>query len=248
MKFQIRQTLSDYIYLGNEITSEVIDSQIPLVRAIGEYHEFFSKTLFEGDSEISGTRALLAMHAVMIYTAAIRLSLSGHAAATYPLFRTALEAACYVFVMGLNPKLEAVWADRHLNSKTGQECRRMFSAAVKDAAKGIEARQPGSGHEEWINNCYQGAIDFGAHPNPKSIFEHLQPPEDVGDFWEFSLTGLHGSGSPELVRSLFACLDYGLVIGVVLAYCFTDPPARASSELFRLNDLKNQLEAQYRGE
>jgi hypothetical protein len=58
-------------------------------------------------------------------------------------------------------------------------CRKHLSSAVNDAARSINAQQAGSG--DWIYDIYQSAIDFGAHPNPRSILLHLNFSPDEGD-------------------------------------------------------------------
>jgi hypothetical protein len=67
------------------------------------------------------------------------MALSGHAAATFPLFRTAMEAACYAYLMKDNEDLEKVWLDRHTSPEALKKSRKAFTSAVKEAATGIGA-------------------------------------------------------------------------------------------------------------
>lgn len=243
LTFQIDSKLVDYVATGDEITTQWLKSGSPLLEAIEQIHDFFPQTLWKGDVELTPHQAMLSMNAFMLYMSAVRVSLSGHVAATFPLFRTALESACYAYVMGEDRSLETVWGDRHRGDEQRKLCRRKLSTAVSDAAKLIEATQPSPGVAAWINEAYDSAIDFGAHPNPKSIFRNVEEPQDAGDHWLVPLIGLHSSESSEGSLSLMACLDYGLVIAVVLSHCVGGERPGVAEELHRLNDLKNDLEA-----
>lgn len=241
MEFRFERTFRDYIQCGNNTTNALLDDMPPLVEAIEKYHDFFRDDMWVGDINMSPNQAFLSMNAFMIYMSAIRMALTGHVAATYPLFRTALESACYAFLISQDKALGDVWANRHKSDKTQKKCRSVFTSAVSDAADQI-AQIPGhGGHGKWIKEGYQMAIDFGAHPNPKSIYHHIQEPEDIGSHYLFNLAGLYPVGSTEINRSLMACLDYGLLILVILAHGLDSPTAELSKKLTHLNDLKETL-------
>lgn len=90
-------------------------------------------------------------------------------------------------------------------------------------------------------DAYDGAIDHGAHPNPKSIFRHISPPKDAGDYVIVNLTGIYDADNVEAQRMLVACLDYGLVIACVLTHGLREVPDSLSANLDRLNQLKEKL-------
>jgi hypothetical protein len=242
VKLHISSKLADYLSTGDEITAQLLKSNSPLLEAIAQLHDFFPGTLWRGDVELTPNQAMLSMNAFMLFLSAVKMSLSGHVAATFPLFRTALESACYACLMGQYQSLETVWRHRHHGDEQRKLSRREFASAVSDAAKLIEATQPSPGVAAWINEAYDSAIDFGAHPNPKSIFRHVDVPQDGGDHWLVTLVGLHDPESSSASVSLMACLDFGLVIAVVLSHCVGGEKPGASEELQRLNDLKNDLE------
>lgn len=181
------------------------------------------------------------MHSFMLWTAAVRMAMSGHAAATFPLFRTALEAACYAYLMKDDQDLEKVWSDRHLSPEALKKSRRTFTSAVRDAAGKIDAGASTPKFQKWVMDAYDAAIDHGAHPNPESIYRHLNPPKDAGDHYVVNLTGIYDAEDTELLRVLIACLDYGLVIACVLGHGLKDVPADLNANLDRLNQLKEKL-------
>lgn len=237
MKFEIEHTLKDYIRIGYENSEEVLSSKSSLLEAIMSFDVFFRTELWAGKVGMSPTQAFLSMNSYMVYLSAIRIALTGHVASIYPLFRTALESACYAFMIGHEPSLDEIWSSRHKSSDALKLSRKKFNSAVLDTGRIIESK--GSvGSAAWINDCYQSAIDFGAHPNPKSIYNHLRLPEDRKDEYVFGLTGLHHADSFEMNRGLMACLDFGLVIAVILSHSIKEPTECLSKALFRINELK----------
>jgi hypothetical protein len=245
MKILIDKSLDEYISTGNAITAELQASGSPLMDALKEFFDFFRKDLWSDNAGMSVNQSLLSLHAFLIYTSAVRMTLTGHVAATFPLFRTALEAACYAFLMGQDRSLEDIWAKRHASEQSARLCRKKFTSAVRDAARIIEKAGGGQGHGAWIEDCYQSSIDFGAHPNPRSVYPHVRAPVDEGEFYATGLTGLHAADSFEVSRSLMACLDYGLVLGVVLAHGLSEPAQAISKRLFELNELKERLTVEH---
>ncbi len=245
MKFLLEYSLHDYVSLGDDTTRKLLESGSPLVAAIKEYYKFFQSELWTADDmKMSPHQAFLSVHSFMTWTAAVRMALSGHAAATFPLFRTALEAACYAYLIKDNEDLEKIWSDRNASPEAQKNSRRAFTSAVKDAARKIDASTSTPKFQKWVMDAYEAAIDHGAHPNPKSIFRHLNPPKDVGDYYAVNLTGIYDSGEAETQRMLVACLDYGLVIACVLAHGLTEVPAGLSTNLDRLNQLKEKLSSE----
>lgn len=242
MEFRLEHEFHAYIDSGNETTAELLESGSSLVAAIQEFYAFFRDDLWAGEIDMSPTQAFLSMNAFMLYMSAIRMALTGHQVATFPLFRTALESACYAYLISQDASLEAVWNDRHKSSEAMKQCRRRFTSAVSIAAEAIENSPHGQkGHAEWIDAAYQSAIDFGAHPNPRSIYRHITRPEDTGSHYVMNLIGLYGADSFETQRSLMACLDYGLVIAVVLAHGLKMVREQVARRLHQLNDLKEAL-------
>ena len=136
---------------------------------------------------------VLSMNAYMLFLAGVRVAMTGHVTACFPVLRTALESACYGFLIAKDPDLSAVWADRHKDADSKKVCRKAFGSAVTDVAKLVEREQPGGG--QWLSDAYDAAIDFGAHPNIKSVFGHVRILEDVPEdpYFRVNLAGLYGA-------------------------------------------------------
>lgn len=242
MKFLLEHSLRDYVSLGDDTTRKLLEADSPLVAAIEEYYQFFQNGLWTAeDLKMSPHQIFLSLQSFMTWTAAVRMALSGHAAATFPLFRTALEAACYAYLMKDDDDLEKVWSNRHASPESLKKSRKAFTSAVKVASGKIDAVNSTPGFQKWVMEAYDGAIDHGAHPNPKSIFRHINPPKDMGDYYVVDLVGIYDAEDTETLRILIACLDYGLVIAGVLAHGLKEVPADLNADLDRLNQLKEKL-------
>lgn len=243
MKFELHPSFDKYFIDADENTSELLASDSSLIAGLRQFYAFFVEELFTVELTMTPAQALLAMNAFMLYLSAIRVALSGHEAATFPLFRTALETASYSYLISTKPDLENIWLKRNASSEALKTCRKTFASAVKDAAKSIQAQDRVSeGTEKWINFAYDAAIDFGAHPNPRSVLPHIRFDHDRSDeHVGLSLIGLYSPTSFEASRSLMACLDYGLLIGLILVCSPKNQTDRLLIALGRLNSLKEDL-------
>jgi hypothetical protein len=65
---------------------------------------------------------------------------------------------------------------------------------------------------------YDASIDFGAHPNRKSVIDHLEDSGPVGeDFHSFELTGVYGQNSWHVNFALLVCVEVGQAIAFLVA-------------------------------
>ena len=66
--------------------------------------------------------------------------------------------------------------------------------------------------------------------------------EDRPDgYISISLASIYGPTSHETSRALLECLDYGLLIAVILTSCLEDPSNETLIDLNALNELKESL-------
>jgi hypothetical protein len=242
MIVNIESSFEDYVDSGDRTTQALLDANGPLIQALRSYYTFFARELWADAKDFRPTPAMLAMNAFMLFLGGIRIAMTGHAVAIFPVLRTALESACYAFLMVDDHALEEIWSSRHKDATSRMRCRRKFQSAVRETSVKLNALQAGSG--DWIFEAYESAIDFGAHPNARSVLTHvsLEPHEDDA-FHRLSLVGLYGSESWETSRSLVACMDYGMAIAVVLVRCLEHPSQEIQSRLFELNTLKERVVA-----
>ena len=242
MKFKI-DPFEKYFESARETELNILESNLLLFDALRTYHGFFSGRLFTEHTSMSPVQCLLALHSFMLYFCSIRIAISGHRAATFPLFRTALEASSYAVLIGERPQLQQIWMERNHTPEALRLCRNEFRSAVKDAARIIQTKSWATARTaDWVVQAYDAAIDFGAHPNPKAIWPYVRMDEDRPDgYISISLSGIYGPTSHETSTALLACLDYGLLIAVILTSCLEHPSNETLIELKELNDLKESL-------
>lgn len=239
MFIQISKSIDDYIDHTNETTAALRAENGPLLRMLREFDAYFVKTLWRDAKELSPVAAFLSMNAYMVYLAGVRTALTGHVVAVFPLLRTALESACYAYLIAKQPELTEIWMNRERDEVTRKACRKNFTDAVAKVAKDLNGVQAGSG--DAIMEAYTLAIDFGGHPNAKSILEHINLSEGHKDdaYLQVSLTGLYGAEHWETGRHLIACADFAMVLAVVLTRTLPNPDLLHQDSLQSLADLKS---------
>ncbi|MCO5154079.1 MULTISPECIES: hypothetical protein [unclassified Shinella] len=241
MFFKPEQGFRDYIRIAQINVTESVAKPSPLLEGAERFCDFFQKDLLTGEQELAPTAAFLLMHSFTLYESSVATAMTGHAVAIYPLLRTALESACYAYLMKADTAVEALWLNRHDSEADMKAARKAFTSAVKDVAAAIDKAEPNTGKADLINLAYQGAIDWGAHPNPRSIYHHMEEPEDIGTHIQINLTALHPRGALEYDRSLLACLDFGMLLGIVIAHTLSAVSTETMRKLQALNDMKEAL-------
>lgn len=241
MIVEINESMDDYFDTTDAITAALREENSPILQTLHGFDGYFRKTLWRDAGGVAPVAMVLSMNAYMLFLAGVRVAMSGHVTACFPVLRTALESACYGFLIAKNPDLSAVWTDRHKDADSKKACRKAFGSAVTDVAKLVEREQPGGG--QWLADAYDAAIDFGAHPNIKSVFGHVRILEDVpkDPYFRVNLAGLYGADHWETHRMLIGCLDFALAIAVVLTRALDNPDQEHQEQLQALNDEKNRV-------
>lgn len=243
MKYEHMPTFESYFDGAEESTRTTLDSDSEAMNAIKAYYIFFAEKFFIDKNQIQPITAFLAFQSYMLFMSGVRTSLSGHQSAIFPLFRTALEAACYAFLMEDQPDTQDVWLNRHKDEEALKKCRKIFTSAVKTTGKKIQALDfVAPGTEQWLDEAYQGSIDFGAHPNVKSLFPNLNVDDNREDnHIGIELIGLHSPGSSAYLGCIAACLDYGQIIATILTCCINPKSNELIEAIVDLNNSKEKI-------
>lgn len=186
----------------------------------------------------------LGMNAYYFFLASVRAAISGHVSGVFPLARAGLESACYAFLMKDDATLESVWIDRDKGEEQRAACRRIFTSAVKDAGRKLRSIDSGIGN--YLEELYDAAITFGAHPNVRAVVPHLDVSEhEDGRHWVISFTCSYAEDSFEVKRALLACSEYGMMIAYMIAQLAgaTGDADEVSARFNRVNDRKNVVAA-----
>jgi len=218
MKIVQKINFRDYNDFANQNSKELLERGSPFLDAIEKHHLFLNENIFEEISDLSHSSFLLAVNSFMLLNAALRTAISGHQAAIFPVLRTALESACYSFLVNQRSDLQKIWSTRHSTEETLKLCRKEFNSAVNKTALEINKLSfIKVDFGSFIIDCYQNAIDFGAHPNEKSILPHVHLSSRISETsYAAELGCLYKSTSPFTVQSLVACLDFCDAISVIL--------------------------------
>jgi hypothetical protein len=111
------------------------------------------------------TAALLLARSRSAYICACGASMAGSTAESFAMNRLCIEAAGYALLVHTDPKLEHIWWHRDTDAKSKKSARNEL------ASKAVERCL--FGHDRKLANIfssiYDWAIDWGAHPNEKSV-------------------------------------------------------------------------------
>jgi hypothetical protein len=132
--------------------------------------------------------ALLLLRTHVVYRAATLVATSGMPTETYPLIRSVLEHAGYALLVHRDPPLGQTWLGRHDGPDEKQAVRKTFSTgAIKDALAAVD-----TGLRRVFDRLYEYSIDFGAHPNERSLTANLSV-DEVDGKKHYRVKYIHGN-------------------------------------------------------
>lgn len=242
MKIIDQKDLTSYFEFSQEQVSDFLSKSSPLFCLAKQVDEFIRKAWSESP-DLDPTATFLLLNSYFLLMASFRTAATGHVAAIFPVVRASLESTCYAFHISRDSQLAEVWLNREKGAEQRKKCRKAFTSAVADVVKQLKYE----GHEplsEMVNAAYEGTITYGAHPNSMSIFKHVASrPDDDSDFWKFDLTCMYSQDSFESKHSLFACIEYGLVIAAmcIVIHKQHEKSEELVAEFTQLHDDKEKL-------
>ncbi|HEX3216468.1 MAG TPA: hypothetical protein VHR67_06385 [Aestuariivirgaceae bacterium] len=133
--------------------------------------------------------AMLFLRTHSAFRTAAGLAAAGQAAESYMINRTMLEYAAYALHLNRNPELKAIWLDRHLDEKTMTASKNGFSH--RKVVKSVSDFNQHAGTR--FSKLYQHTIDFGGHPNERSVTGNLEVVEEA-DRRTMLMIMQHGDG------------------------------------------------------
>ena len=108
------------------------------------------------------------------FLGAIRLSCSGQLPETWILLRACIENSLYAFYVIGNPTRASVWIDRHKDEVSKKKCKNIFR--IGNIWSELQKKSPTISKE--VKKFYEKTIDFGGHPNERSVFPNTERKED----------------------------------------------------------------------
>lgn len=156
-------------YIRSRGYCEMLDS-------LGDLMQRVSATLRVSPSDVSSLVVVsLYGRTVGSFLAAVRLVTSGQLAEFYAQLRVCIESALYAFHVRTAPSLAGVWFNRHDDAEARKKCQNSFK--VGEIWKLLKSQD--AALEKRASEAYQRCIDFGAHPNERSVTVNLEAnPED----------------------------------------------------------------------
>lgn len=161
------------------------------------------------------------------YRATCQTSLAGQVAVAFALMRVCLESAGYALRIFKEPSLGEVWLNRHDNPAAFASVLREFKSEKVETTIGASD----SRLKEKYKELYQRTIDFGGHPNERSIIQSLTVGEEVGSTTIENIY-LHGD-TQALMHGLKSAAQSGLCALQIFQFIF--------SERFLLLGVQNEL-------
>jgi hypothetical protein len=101
---------------------------------------------------------------------------AGQAAEAYVLNRSVLENAAYALHLNKNPALRKVWLDRHVDAGSLEASANSLSHRKVQKTVTQANRHAG----ERFEKLYQQTIDFGGHPNERSVTGNMKMQKQPG--------------------------------------------------------------------
>jgi hypothetical protein len=218
--------MSEFLRIANGVSVDVVANNGPGLRIAREVDDLIRTRLFGTDLDVGISSANMAMASYFSFLGGIRAALSGHVAAVFPMIRHGIECACYAYRFEEDGALIDVWLQRHRGETERQACRKAFGTVVRDVSTSVTAQQEDLGR--LIDGLNQASIDFGAHPNPRSIINNLSIDEDrVDGLVGVSLACLCGPEDLRIQTGLIACAETGIASAFVIALAAESHPLLA---------------------
>jgi|SRR5215831_1814998 len=158
--------------------------------------------------------AFLLLRCHSSFRCAVGDAMAGRAVETYVLCRSLLEFAGYAVHIHRNPSLGIVWLDRHKDKVSMEKQKNAFSHnKVLGSVKAANVHAA-----ERFEDLYQLTIDFGGHPNERSVTGNMKMVKEPNKRTMLSIMQ-HRDG-PELDLALKSVARCGLVSLELLQHLF----------------------------
>lgn len=187
------------------------------------------REVIEYGTKIKPTLAgILLLNAHASFRAAIHLALTGQVPPVYMALRGALESAMYAALMVSEPKLADIWTARHQSDEARRRCKNAFGTGeCRRALTKLQNKM----FADMVEERYSATIDFGAHPNVKSVLSQVRLNQLEGGAREVELAYVNSPAALEVKRSLIACAEIAIFVTFIGLVCLPE-----GEKLTGLND------------
>lgn len=160
--------------------------------------------------------SFLGINAHASFLAAASTAIRGQAPATFAVLRSCVESAAYAFLVSQDKSDGDLWLARH---QRPDEMRAKFTVnrAVQKLSSDPELAAK-------LKETYQWMIEFGGHPNPRSVVDHVRFKEEANEGHPVSFIYIQSPGTVGLVRSLSATIENGCIALAIMCHAMEDHP------------------------
>lgn len=163
------------------------------------------------------------------FVAGSRLALSGQLTETYILMRAIVENALYAYYVKEDIKRAEVWLKRHEDEKSIKACRTTF--VIANIFNSIEKKSKRI--KDKLYDCYNESIDWGAHPNERSVFPNLTHQQDRPGF-KLNILNPHPDYMRVCLVRLFLCVSHVIdLYGLMFPEEIENPSLRTKIDIFK---------------
>lgn len=193
--------ISGFLNAAHENESKSLQAHSELLQLLDRVDAGF-RMLVSGTQKGSPLASILLVNSHASFLCAARIALSGQSPPVFMTLRGCIESALYAFIVSSDETKAQVWLNRE---KERDRCRKMFTAS--NGLKSLKDIDPNL--EKFISELYNASIDFGAHPNRRSVLEHLRF-NHVQGASEVELIYLHHHHATPVLQALVACVETGI--------------------------------------
>jgi putative transcriptional regulator len=183
-----REPLSEFweASMNNVVANFAHDQpDVRLLRQIDSLFSRIAQNLLEPQNPLA---ALLLLRTHSTFRCASLVSMTGMPTEAYPLSRAILEQAGYALLIHAKPNLGEVWLRRHDGPTEKKAVRKAFTPTeIRELLGKID-----QGLQKVFDSLYEYSIDFGGHPNQRSLTSNLSLTEK-GRTKAYKVQYLHGN-------------------------------------------------------
>jgi hypothetical protein len=188
--------------------------QKPIFRKLVAIDALFAKISDGWLNPADEIGAMLLLRCHSAFRAAAALASAGQVTESFVMNRSVLEFAAYALHLHRNADVRMIWLNRHRSKEDMEASRKTLSH--NKVRKSIEAANRHAA--ERFEKLYQWAIDFGGHPNQRSVTGSMKVIETT-DRRETLAIILHGDG-PQLDAALVGTARCGMCALEILQSVF----------------------------
>ncbi len=202
--------LSAFVDIANQNAFATFVNLKSIFSHLGKIDSLFRKAIDNLHNSKDWQLIFFLLRAHASYLGAVRLATSGQVPEAFMILRGCLENALYGFFLQQQPELIEIWLGRHDDAISKQKVKDEFK--IRRMLDLLVQRNRTVGKA--VAELYDRTIDYGAHPNERSITSNLVR-KDKKDHLQLDLNYLAGDSI-----QLRMCLKSNAQVGVLCLRVF----------------------------